>query len=151
MPPTTEEYRLCIDPVNPTQEQARDLWEFRKSIRQNGHTRFEFLDQLRMVASNHECLDQLPKKTFECLMGSVGVGRGQLGVDRRLEIIDDAEFSAYFAVEPSPVGSAMNEWSRPQLEAVGDCIADVIHARVPGTEYTISLHSREIEPALVKL
>lgn len=142
MPPTTEEYRLCIEPINPTPEQSRDLWELRNSIIGDSHARFEFLDQFRVVASNHERLERLSPKTFECLIGSAGVGPGQFGVDRRLEIIDDPEFPAYFAFEPSPVGSAMNEWSMSQLEAVGDCIADVIHARVPGTEYTISLCSR---------
>lgn len=145
----TEEYRLVVQPRNPTPEQARDLQEFQRSIRKDSHARFEFMDQFRMVASNHECLGRLPGQTFECLPGSIGVGRGKPGVDRRLEITDDAEFSSCFAFEPSPVGSAMHEWSQSQLEAVGDCIADVIHTRVPGTEYTISLCSREAEPAPV--
>ena len=151
MPSPTEEYRLVVQPHNPTPEQMRDLQEFQRSILEDGHARFEFMDQFRMVASNHECLSRLPGQTFECLPGLIGVGRGKRGVDRRLEITDATEFSSYFAFafEPSPVGSAMNEWSRSQLEAVGDCIADVIHTRVPGTEYTISLCSREAEPAPV--
>lgn len=149
MPPTTGEYRLCIEPAAPTPDQARDLGNLRKSILQSDNARFEFLDQIRQVASTHGCLGKLPKRTFECLPGSAGVGRGQRGVDRRLEIIYDPEFSAWFAFEPSPVGSAMNEWSWSQLQAVGNCIADVIHARVPGTEYSISLHTREAEPAPV--
>lgn len=151
------EHRLAVKPTGPSvrrprlnQGQKDDLTAYRTGILGDDNARDEFFRAVKVLARQDPVLGGLPNSTFETTSGSKTMGTGDPGTTRQIELVEGQDFQVggvpCFVFRPTPVGTALHEWSNLQLNEFGNVVADVIHAHVPGVGFEINLFEQEGQP-----
>ena len=131
---------MRVDPWNQHRFEA-----LRKLILNEPYAASEFWQQVGALRGEHDALDDLPPEAFAVLPGGRGIGGRNPRTDRRLVVIEGAEFqredSACIVLQPLP--------SRT-VGALIDCICTVAYERIPGTAFKTSIVVRsQEEPSVI--
>lgn len=114
----------------------------------------EFWQQVGALRGEHDALDGLSPEAFAVLPGGRGIGGRNPRTDRRLVVIEGAEFqredSACIVLQPLPSRTGGDAWTGEQLGALIDCICTVAYERIPGTAFKTSIVVRsQEEPSVI--
>ena len=140
---------MRVDPWNQHRFEA-----LRKLILNEPYAASEFWQQVGALHGEHDALDDLPPEAFAVLPGGRGIGGRNPRTDRRLVVIEGAEFqredSACIVLQPLPSRTGGDAWTGEQLGALIDCICTVAYERIPGTAFKTSIVVRsQEEPSVI--
>ena len=140
---------MRVDPWNQHRFEA-----LRKLILNEPYAASEFWQQVGALHGEHDALDGLPPEAFAVLPGGRGIGGRNPRTDRRLVVIEGAEFqredSACIVLQPLPSRTGGDAWTGEQLGALIDCICTVAYERIPGTAFKTSIVVRsQEEPSVI--